>query len=445
MIDYPEIIKKLKSGHFCFRDKAGDTLLHSLANCEEDMRVPIEPVQAILSRSPDLVEAQNKLGMTPIDVLESAKNQHQTSNRPFRRLLYPFTTNPILKDKLEKSIYMSFIEQLAQNEAQDQDYRIISSSDSQDILSRPILLLFSGRGNYVLSLINGFGRLMRKTLGIYQTPVPAFRVLSVRYPGTQRDLCNDFLLSKQPSSVQEEQPDSPLFYTRHFVARYLRPLYCDRTGCKMPVLTAMQNMRRLNLIGYSYGSSVIQALSEIMATDMQEYGFKQQEIHQIQSQVLTLHFGAALNEEHFSCGFRTFHILNTQDDVVGQDMLGIIPKWDSKKPLIRTNLKRQKNQVVLLINTLENNTANAPHHISTYCNQGNKFQEIALLWFKSILFNGLSNSIQNEISTSFIPLGSDLEKWPGAFITRHKITPHVALSNTACRERLKKALNHTRE
>ena len=434
MIDYSEIIQKIKVGDFFFRDKKKNTLLHSLANCEETMHVPIEPVIAILAKCPDMADAKNEFGMTPGDVLDGCQMQAHTSNRPFRRLLHQYMTEKAQKEKLEKGIHMTFIEQLAKDQ-----HRVISGAEADSVLGRPSLLLFSGRGNYALPLINGFGRLIRKTLGINERPVDDFQVISVRYPGTQRDLCNDYLISKQPTEQQLEHPDHPLLYIRSFVERYIRPLYLNPQGRKLPIPVAMKNMRMLNFIGYSYGSSVIQGISDVMRDDMIENGFKKSEIDQIQRQILVLHFGAALNEHHYRSGFTNFHILNTQDDVVGMDMMELLPSWEKEKSLIRVNFKKQKNQIVMLINTLENNTEHAPHHINTYCNEGNMAQKVALAWGKSILFNGLDNSIQNTGKGSFTPLKENLEQMPVRFIKRQGIALKDSPSTAMYRRKLQEA------
>ena len=442
MIDYDEVIQKIREGDFLFRDRKGDTLLHSLAACEEYKHVPVEPVLALLIKSPHLADEKNKLGQTPAEVLDGCQLHSHTSNRPFRRILYQYITHPVLKEKLEKSIHMSFVEQFHNDP--NESYRVIPSQESDSVLKRPTLLLFSGRGNYALPLINGFGRLMRKTLGIYQQKVEDFQVVSVRYPGTQRDLCNDFLISGQPIERQLENPDHPRVYVRSFVERYMRPLYLDERGCRKPIGEIVKNMRLLNMIGYSYGSFVIQAMSDIMREDMIDSGFKKPEIALAQSQMLVLHMGPALNQYHYQSGFRNFHILNTQDDVVGMDMLEMVPKWNAEKTLIRTNIQKQKNQIVLLINTLENNTEHAPHHINTYCNPANRAQEVALLWGKSILFNGLANSVQNAKSNGFIPLPENLEQIPNAFVKRQKISLGTSMPQATYRRKLKDAAERTK-
>ena len=40
MIEYQEVIQKIKERDFLFRDKEGNTLLHALANAEETQFVP---------------------------------------------------------------------------------------------------------------------------------------------------------------------------------------------------------------------------------------------------------------------------------------------------------------------------------------------------------------------------------------------------------------------
>ena len=100
----------------------------------------------------------------------------------------------------------------------------------------------------------------------------------------------------------------------------------------------------------------------------------------------------------------------------------------------------------MLINTVENNTEHAPHHINTYCHPANQAQEIALLWGKSILFNGLANSIQNAKSDTLYPLPENLEQIPNDFLKHQKITLATSLSQATYRRKLTDAVkSRTRE
>ena len=144
MIEYNEVILKIKEGNFLFRDKEGDTLLHSLAGAEEYMHVPVEPVLALLIKYPHLADTKNKLGQTPGEILDGCQLHSHTSNRPFRRLLHQYVNDKKLKENLEKSIDISFIEQLDENA--NSGYRVISSIESDSILksqSTKSFLLFS--------------------------------------------------------------------------------------------------------------------------------------------------------------------------------------------------------------------------------------------------------------------------------------------------------------
>ncbi|MBQ7412977.1 MAG: hypothetical protein IJV07_01720 [Alphaproteobacteria bacterium] len=412
MLEYSEIIQKIKAGRHSFRDQDGDTLLHSLIKCEEQKTVPVEPAIVLLSKHPEFANIKNKFGQIPSDLFDGWQLHTHSSNRPLRRLLYPFIDDPIKKEHLEKSIYMSFIEQLAHSDEREHDYRIISSDEADTLLKHPVVLLFSGRGNYALPLISGFARKFRKTLGILQTELSKVKIISVRYPGNNRDLCNDYMISHQQTPDKPEN-DHPLLYVIPFVERYLRPMYLDEYGRKKSLSQVMRHMRRLNLVGYSYGSGVIQFLSEVLTQDMLENGFNEKEVIKAQSQILAFHIAPDLNRYHYRNYFRSYHLLNMQDDVVFEPLRELLPQTKSENWLIgKTFFGRQKNHQILLINTLENNTEHAPHHIGTYSNPVNEAQKIAISWERSILFNGINNSIQNEGTSGFIPLPQDLEKIP---------------------------------
>ena len=427
MLDYSEIIHKIKTGDYSFRDQDGDTLLHSLIKCEEERFVPLEPAKAFLSKNPGFANIKNRFGQIPSDLFDGWQLHSHSSNRPLRRLLYPFIADLEKKEHFEKSIYMSFIEQLTDSEEQERDYRIISPSESDTLLKHPVVLLFSGRGNYALPLIRGFARKFVKTLGMAHEKLSNIKIISVRYPGNNRDLCNDYLISHRPTPDKIE-PDHPLLYITPFVERYLRPLYLDEQGQRKPLTQVMHNMRRLNLVGYSYGSGVIQFLSEVLTRDMSDNGFNAKDIAKAQSQILVFHIAPDLNRHHYRNHFRSYSLLNMQDDVVFEPLRELLPEPHTKDWTIgKTVFARQKNHQILLVNTLENNTENMPHHISTYSNPANTAQKIAISWERSILFNGMNNSIQNETSGQFIPLPQNLEDMPKKvlFMRRKNMPFHV--------------------
>ena len=439
MIEYSEILEKIKEGDFLFRDRDGDGLLHSLVKAEEYTVVPVEPVRVLLSKFPHLVGEKNGAGFTAPELLDSYQLHSRVSNRPLRQLLYDYMDPEApYRDKFERTIRMSFIEQLSQPTASGESYRIIPSKESDCVLKKPVLLFFSGRGNYALKLINGFGRKIMGTFGFYDSLMPDVQTVSVRYPGNDRDLCNDWLSSHRDTNGHDEE-NPAMFYIRPFVVRYMRPLYLSETGQKRRVADVAKNMRRLNLIGYSFGSTVIQMMSECLTEDMIDNGFKEKEIRQVQSQVLTFHIGPDLNQFHYKNHFRSYHMLNTQDDVVLEPLRPLLPNIEKvKKPLTLMQFARQKNQRILLINTLEKNTEHAPHHIATYCNPINEPQQIALSWGRSVLFNGLYHSVQNEGSATGTPLPQNLEDFPKTNAGR-KIAESLPVSIRLYRKRIKEA------
>ena len=412
MLEYDKIIEKIEKGDFLYKDKSGDNLLQSIIKNEEENRsVPIQYAQILLKNHPELAIVPDKYGQLPCQLLAGYQVEGRTSNRPLRRLLYKYMPDSPMREELGKTAYMSFIEQMSKDENNGQDYRVISEKESETLLQKPIVLFFSGRGNYEMSLINGFGRKIRKTMGLHHTPLKGIKTVSVRYPGNQRDLYNDYVSSHQDKIYN--RADHPVFYIKHFVEKYLRPLYLDENGNKRELFQAMRNCRRLNLIGYSYGSSIIQVISEIMTKDMLRKGFSPRYIRQIQSQILALHIAPNLDKKHYKNDFRSYHLINTNDDFMMGFLKYILPEQKSTKDdLTRTCFKEQGNQIVLLINTLKNNTQEGPHHISTYCREANQAQKIALRWGKYILFNAMNNSVENETRTYFEPLAMDLEHAP---------------------------------
>ena len=177
-----------------------------------------------------------------------------------------------------------------------------------------------------------------------------------------------------------------------------------------------------------------------MTQDMFQAGFTEREISKIQSQILVFHIAPDLTKFHYKNHFRSYHMINTRDDVIWEHIKELLPDTSKTSDmLIRTKLGGQKNHQCLLINTLENNTDNPPHHINTYCSQSTDTQKTALLWMKSIILNGINNSIQNEGSTKFIPLPNDLDKPQQTILPKLKTEPIAGLTPLTYRKKVASA------
>ncbi len=416
MIPFPQVLEKIQKKDYTFVDSKGDNLLHSLIEAEKTQTIPIEPVETLLKHHPELVNIPTSKGLSITQLLENAQSHDKVINRPLHRLLTRYISDNTQRQILERGAYISFIEQLpgGSKKSDSPDYKRLSVEESKNHLTHPCLLLFGGIESFTLPLITSTGRCIRKSLGIYSTPTPGVKILSARYPGNNEDICNDYkFYHNQLEKEQKKAVDSPEHYIKYFVTQYLRPLYLDTENHPLPMDKIIKNLRNLNLIGYSYGAHIIQEILNKMEHDLQEHHFTKSDIQKIQSQIFAFTIGPDLTPTHYQTNARTYHLLNTMDDVVGQNVLSLIQPvhLDGKNDAL-THLKEQPNQKVFLIHTLENNTSYEKHELNTYLNPVNPTQKKAIMWMKALVFNAINNSIQNQMGEKFIPLPQNLEEAP---------------------------------
>ena len=268
---------------------------------------------------------------------------------------------------------------------------------------------------------------------------PDLSVIAVRCPGNEKDFANDYQLYHHTLSNEQWKEKIDDFITP-FVHTFLRPLYLSEKGEKLPVKKAQQKVRKLNFIGYCRGAYIIQEIANAMYKDMILKGFTEEEAKKIQSQMLAFNIASDLTKEHYKTNMRSYHFIQTHDDVVGTNVNQIFLEspFNGQESFL-TTFPEQPNQQVFFVNTLENNTHYDPHTLDTYFNPANTAQKQALSWMKRIVLNGINNSIQNQNSNSFILLPQNLaeptekfswlSKMPSEFYLSSRIKfPKLALS-----------------
>jgi len=85
-------------------------------------------------------------------------------------------------------------------------------------------------------------------------------------------------------------------YSKYFDPEYLDDLFAsillpritDENGARLPLKTALQRIRKINIFAHCYGAYVALRLEERMQNKMRELGYSQSEMNQIQSELLVV-------------------------------------------------------------------------------------------------------------------------------------------------------------
>ena len=408
-------------------DDLGNNLLHHLLTLPEP---PFDCVRFILSKAPYLANNPNYAGELPCDFLWKEEMNTPRSNRPIKALLCTAMDNSKQKQMLDRQANISLLRRFSDKDTNNH-YEYITLDESDKLFCSPTLLCFSGRYTFNSKEANAFGKLIRQTLGIAHTDTPQIQTLSAWYPGNTFDLANDVYGFISP--YIDADVDSPIFYINRFVHRYFRPLYTDKNGRKLPTLKAAKNMRMINMIGYSFGASVIQMISNALSKDMLKTGFSAEQSAFIQSQIATLTIGYYANPNNYKNHFNAHHLIHLDDGISYNSLSPIIDKKEVRKnDFYISTLKEQANQKIFIANNLNPNSDKDPHSIKHYFEADDPTLNYMTMsiWKDAVLINALNNSIQNTKSPRFIPLPKDLTKLPdrieyvSGLPTTRKITPH---------------------
>ncbi len=433
---YQEILRWIEKGKTSYVTKEGDNLLHLLMQLELQEKISLPHIQKLLEENPRLINTSNRQGHLPTDILDDIQIRSRPSNRPLRRLLYPYMWPSAKKDRFLKTFKMSFMEYKKNGVF---DYVDLPIQSGEQLFDKPCLVCFSGRGGFSLSLNDGFLNLISESLGLKEMKTNKIKILCARYPGSFRDLCDDYLVSHLGAKKKVPE-DHPKIYVKNFVEETLRDLYTDKNGQKLPSLQAIKKLRRLTLLGYSYGASIIQMIGDCMASDMKRIGYTDREIQTIQGQMPALIIGPDLTQHYYKNNFQSYHLLTMRDEVVFEKISPVLSKLPTEnQDFIRTELKEQKNQRVFLMNDISGNTEETPHNIKTYLRLANRAYRAGNLWKNCVIYNALNNSIQNEGSNRFISLPRQLDRLPKEllFITQKKpLQALLKLSKELDRQRI---------
>lgn len=179
-----------------------------------------------------------------------------------------------------------------------------------------------------------------------------------------------------------------------FTQKYLFPLI-EECGEKIDVLQAMKNMRNVNIMAYCGAMQSALRMEECLKNRMQELGYSEQEISQIQSQMCIIGYATDvkmraefLHKKKIDSMCIAFGDVNDGDVNVSQGI----------KDYARDN------NTVYYVEGYYFHYGTGEHSLNDYILQNTSLS----VGISSVLTKALSNSILNDNSNRFVPLTMDL-------------------------------------
>ncbi len=331
-------------------DESGDTFLHKLVR---GAKPSPEIVSYLLTCNPRLadLESDNYPYDSPAVIIserldEEQIPEHEVAWRSTARLIANRTKDDSIKAELMKKLSIH----VGKLSADSTSFEHVPEVPK---LNTPTVFCFSGQGCTEPRKAERFAHLVMDSVTLINDENCAHKLqcYSVWYPGNIEDVQKDRDFYKNGDGA--EPYDSPYQYLEPFVANYFRPLY-QHDGQKIEVEAACKNLRNINFVSYSYGAAVVQMVSEIMKTDMEKYGYEDEEIRHMQQQVFSLTLGGDVDYNKDLNNFTSVHMVNAQDKVVPLALANkIAEKHGYSADNFRiTHLQNRRNKTYVLAKSL---------------------------------------------------------------------------------------------
>lgn len=424
-ISYAEFKKELEDeaqkNNLSEKDALGNTILHRIIQSEN---AGTSLIKLVLKLNPSLANEDNDRYQLPSDLLyDKETEQSNAPLRPLKRLLIQYMADGPVKKGLQEDISIHF----GRRDIGDLPHNFKTLEPNEVNLMQPTLLCFSGINVNNPKMANGFAKIVKYALGALYAQTKDIQVLSAWYPGSKMDMDLDRVSWKTGNLENDE--DTPLLYVKEMVDHYFKPLY-SKDGHRIPIQQAKKNMRHLNIVSYSYGSSVVQMAAQLIRQDLKSLGYSEKEVVDIQRQVFSFTLGGDVNHHAFKNDFTAYHLINGEDNIIHSMVADLVrEEYGFSEDGIRiAPIKGQPHQTAIVVDKiplndvfkeqeslLENSqvTDMEPHDCTTYLFNGLQLKQQFLSLFKmSVITNALNNSIENARTDKFIPLAADLTQIP---------------------------------
>lgn len=177
-----------------------------------------------------------------------------------------------------------------------------------------------------------------------------------------------------------------------FVCNYFYPLISEN-GKRIDCQSAMKNMRNINIMSYCNGTETVQAMEQSLVSKMQDLGYSEEEISNIQSQMFMMPVATDRlkgNQLSTCVSFKDINDEEVNSNVTQQEIEEI-----EKSPIKEALIRYSENESAYLME------GNGEHSLKEYQTNG-KAMPVCL---SSVLSKALENSIENaNLKESFVPL-----------------------------------------
>lgn len=282
--------------------------------------------------------------------------------------------------------------------------------------SKPTVLCFSGTGSCSAEKANGMAKLIQKALGskdYYSTDYETYSVFYCDFRAFQFEreriislyeegaLC-DSMNSIVKGSLLEYEREKSLTAIKDFYKAYLLPLISKEGGKEaLPVDEIKRNLRKVNMIGYSYGSFVVSKLEKFMKESLSSFGFDEKKVKECLSSLFVMTF--APRSILGNSWTQKINCVSQADEILGSNM-----KETQLSAFLRENefykdefhnLSISENENVFAVQRLSYDARQDEHNISNYLRDDLKGKTPAAKTFTKALRVAMILAMQNSCDT----------------------------------------------
>lgn len=239
--------------------------------------------------------------------------------------------------------------------------------------------------------------LKKSVFGMSSMGMEFARVRTTDNPNAKFDINNfpaKFLSLNPEHTDSEKMTDED--YIKQFTSTYFFPLISNN-GKKLDTITAMKNVRNINILSFCESTLTAQKIEEILLAKMQELGYTPEECSQIQSQMCII--GIATNRLNGTQKSTCISFKDINDTEVNDNITDLQISAINSSPIKAVLFKHSNNEFEYLLD------GNGNHSIKKYLTDNS----VLPVCVSSIISTALENSINNfQEPENFTPISAEL-------------------------------------
>lgn len=140
---------------------------------------------------------------------------------------------------------------------------------------------------------------------------PDIDIVSICYPETAQSLMHKH--HQHMDTLKNNSHPAPTAFARRFAEQHLFPLVEKSDGVALPLDTIKRNLRNIEVLAHSYGSTFIQQVGDVLVDKLEQLHLTPEEIRDATSQVLVVEAGPITPPATGKASFTSISIININD------------------------------------------------------------------------------------------------------------------------------------